>query len=108
MAKKKATANKPRTKTEIFSDLADKTGLTKKQVSAVFDEIQAQIKKDLSPRGPGAYNFPGLMKVYIHTRPAQKARKNVKMPDGSVRDIAAKKARKVVKVRPLKTLKDMA
>ena len=57
MAKKK-TAVKSRTKSQILIDLADGTGLSKKEVSAVFDGMAGLIKRDLSTRGPGVFAVP--------------------------------------------------
>lgn len=109
MAKKNAAAgNKPRTKSEIFAQLSDSTGLTRRQVSAVFDELNGIIKKDIGTRGPGAFTVPGLMKISVQKKPATKA-KTVPNPfkPGEMMTVKAKPARKVVKVRALKGLKDM-
>ena len=109
MAKKKAAqaAAKPMTKSEIVSGIADETGLTKKQVSSVFEAMAGQIKKSLGRRGPGAYNVPGLMKVAVVRKPATKARKGINPFTGEETMFKAKPARTVVKVLPLKGLKDM-
>ena len=60
-------------------------------------------------RGPGAFTVPGLMKVVKVNKPRRPARKNVPNPfrPGEFMDVAAKPASKVVKVRPLKGLKEM-
>ena len=105
-----ANTKKPPTKSEIFAKIADDTGLTKKDVAAVFDSLNGQIKKNLGGRGaPGMFTLPGLMKVVVQKKPARKAQKGVPNPfrPGETMDIAAKPATKVVKVRPLKGLKDM-
>ncbi len=106
MAKSKSASGKPRSKSEIFSTLAEENGLTRKQVSQVFDGLTNLIKKDL--RGPGMFNMPGLMKITVLKKPATKARMapNPFKP-GEMMQIKAKPARKVVKVRPLKALKAM-
>jgi nucleoid DNA-binding protein len=98
---------KPMSKTEVVSGIADATGLTKKQVSAVFEAMAGQIKKSLGRRGPGAYTVPGLMKLTVVRKPATKARKGVNPFTGEETIFKAKPARNVVKVRPLKNLKDM-
>ena len=107
MAKAKTNASKPRTKSEVYSALAETAGLTRKDVSAVFDGLQTLIKKDIA-RGPGAFVLPGLMKIVVQRKPATKA-KTVANPfkPGEMMTVKAKPARKVVKVRPLKNLKDM-
>lgn len=107
MAKAKASANKPRSKSEIFSTLAEETGLTRRQVSQIFDSLTGMMKKDLS-RGPGIFAVPGLMKITVLKKPATKEKKvpNPFKP-GEMMVVKAKPARKVVKVRPLKGLKAM-
>jgi nucleoid DNA-binding protein len=98
---------KPMSKSEVVSGIADETGLTKKQVNSVFGAMAGQIKKSLGRRGPGAYNVPGLMKVAVVRKPATKARKGINPFTGEETMFKAKPARNVVKIRPLKNLKDM-
>jgi nucleoid DNA-binding protein len=102
-----AAPAKPMTKSEILSGIADATGLARKQVSSVFEAMGGQIKKSLSSRGPGSYTVPGLMKVTVVRKPATKARKGINPFTGQETVFKAKPARNVVKVRPMKNLKDM-
>ena len=109
-ARKKASAKavkKPTTKAETFSYIAEKTGLTKKDVGAVFDALTMLIKRDLRRSGPGVYTVPGLMKIKVVRKPATKARKGVNPFTGEPMVFKAKPARNVVKVLALKGLKDM-
>jgi len=106
MANTKAPA-KPMTKSEIIAGIADATGLTKKDVSGVFDAMAAQIKKSLGRSGPGAYAVPGLMKLVVVRKPATEARKGINPFTGQETVFKAKPARNVVRIRPLKNLKDM-
>lgn len=101
------TSAKPMTKSEIVSGIADATGLTKKDVNSVFEAMVAQIEKSLGRSGPGAYTVPGLMKLIVQRKPATKARKGVNPFTGEETMFKAKPARNVVKIRPLKSLKDM-
>lgn len=103
-----ANADKPMSKTEILNSLAESTGLTKKEVGTVLDELSSLIESNLSKKGPGVFNVPGLMKIKVERKPATKAatRPNPFKP-GEMMTVAAKPARNVVKVRPLKGLKDM-
>lgn len=98
---------KARTKSQILSDIADDTGLSRKQVQSVFDSMSGLIKKDLGKKGPGVFSVPGLMKVKVVRKPATKARKGINPFTGEPTTFKAKPARNVVKVRPLKALKDM-
>ncbi len=104
---KAGAAAKPRTKAEIMGLLADHAGVSKKEVLAVFDGITQLIEKDLSKRGPGALNLGGLMKVTVQRKPATKARKGINPFTGEEAMFKAKPARNVVKVRPMKAMKDL-
>jgi nucleoid DNA-binding protein len=109
MAKKQTTKApaKPMTKSEIITGIAEETGLSKKQVNSVFEAMAGQIRKSLGRRGPGAYSIPGLMKLTVVRKPATKARKGVNPFTGEETTFKAKPARNIVKIRPLKNLKDM-
>lgn len=102
-----AVKKKPLTKTEVLNALADSTGLTKKEVSSVLDELSALIEKNIGKGGPGAFNVPGLMKIVVQNKKATPARKGINPFTGEETTFKAKPARNVVKVRPLKALKDM-
>jgi len=105
--KKSGSNNKPPTKSEIFNQIASDTELTRKQVAAVFESLGGMIGKSLSSRGPGLFNVVGLMKVKVIKKPATKERKGINPFTGEETVFKAKPARKVVKVQPLKALKDM-
>ncbi len=100
---------KPPTKTEILTNIATATDLSKKEVAAVLDALQAEIKKSIGSRGAGSFAIPGLLKIEKKKVPARAARKGVPNPfkPGELMDVAAKPAYSKVKVRPLKNLKDM-
>jgi len=104
----KATSNKkPATKSEILATIAEDTDLTKKDVSAVLDSLSGIIKKHLNKRGPGMFSLPGLLKMTVQRKPATKARKGINPFTGEPAVFKAKPARNVVKIRPLKNLKEM-
>ena len=102
----KAT-KKPPTKSEVYANIAEQTDLSKKQVSSVFDALSDEIRKSLSKNGPKTFTIPGLCKIVVQHKPATKARKGVNPFTGQEQMFQAKPARSVVKVRPLKNLKDM-
>jgi len=104
----KAAVKKAPTKSEIFNNIVESTGLTKKQVTAVFDALGTQIETSLGKRGPGMFTIPGLAKIVVQRKPATKARKGINPFTKEEQMFAAKPARNVIKVRPLKALKDMA
>ncbi|ARB46574.1 HU family DNA-binding protein [Alloalcanivorax xenomutans] len=98
----------PMTKTQIVTQISETTGLTKKDVNAVFDELAVVMEGHLKKRGAGQFTLPGLIKVVTQKKPATKARKGINPFTGQETTFAAKPARTVVKIRPLKKLKDMA
>ncbi len=109
-AKKKAatTARKAPTKSEIYRHIAEDTGLTRKDVAAVFDSLSGLMKKNLGGRGaPGTFTLPGLAKMTVKKKQAVKARKGINPFTGEEMMFKAKPASKTVKVTALKGLKDM-
>jgi nucleoid DNA-binding protein len=98
---------KQMTKSDIVSGIAESTGLTKKDINSVFEAMTAQIKKSLGKKGSGAYTIHGLMKLVVVRKPATKARKGINPFTKEEAVFKAKPARNVVKIRPLKNLKDM-
>jgi nucleoid DNA-binding protein len=101
-----ATAAKPATKSEILTKVAESTELSRKQVALVFDALSEQIKFAVGKKGPGVFAVPGLMKIQVIHKPATKARKGINPFTKEETMFKAKPARKVIKVRPLKALKD--
>lgn len=99
--------NKPYTKTELLSTLSGHTGLQRKEVSTVFNELGNIISAHLKKQGPGQFTLPGLIKIIITHKPATKARKGINPFTGEEIMFKAKPARNVVKVRALKKLKQM-
>lgn len=95
------------TKGQILAELADKTGLSKKDVGGLFDELTGLIERHISKKGIGEFTLPGLLKITTVHKKAQKARKGINPFTGQETTFKAKPARTVVKVRPLKKLKAM-
>ena len=106
MAKK--TGPKPPTKSEIMNNIAEATGLTKKEVVAVMDALTAEIEKNVGKKGgPGMFTIPGLCKIVVQNKPAMPKREVRNPGTGEMVWAKPRPARKVVKVRALKGLKDM-
>ena len=106
-AKKSAgTPGKAPTKSQLLLTIAEETGLSRKQVGAVIESLGTHIKKNLGGRGAGKFVLPGLMKLKVVKKPATKARKGINPFTGEETTFKAKPARKVVKIQPLKALKD--
>jgi nucleoid DNA-binding protein len=103
-----AKSAKSVTKSEILSNIAEATQLSRKQVASVLDALAGQIKSAVGKKGPGVFALPGLIKIIVIQKPATPERKGINPFTKQEQVFKAKPARKVVKVRPLKALKDMA
>lgn len=104
MAEKKAL-----TKTQIIAELAETTQLAKKDVILVIDTLSDLIKKSLGKKGAGSFTLPGVLKVYkqhVKAKPAQKGIPNPLKP-GTFVDRPAKPAHERVKIKALKSLKEV-
>jgi len=106
-AKITGAKGKARTKSDVQATIADQVGISKKEVAAVFETMGTMIAADLKKGNAGTFNIPGLMKVLVQRKPATKSRKGTNPFTGEACIFKAKPARNVVKVRPLKALKDM-
>jgi nucleoid DNA-binding protein len=101
-------AAKAVTKSEILSNIAQSTELSRKQVASVFDALAQQVARNVGKKGPGVFVVPGLMKIIVVQKPAVAARKGINPFTKMEQMFKAKPARRVIKVRALKALKDMA
>ena len=103
-----AKSAKSATKSEILANIAASTQLSRKQVGSVIEALSGQIASAVGKKGPGVFALPGLLKIMVVHKPATKARKGINPFTKMEQMFKAKPALNVVKVRPLKALKDMA
>ena len=96
----------PLTKAGLIEAITTTLGeeMTKRQVKDVLETLcglgYAQLKKH------GAFVLPGFAKFVVVKKPATKARKGINPFTGEPTVFKAKPARKVVKGRPVKAIKD--
>lgn len=101
------TIKKPLTKSQTMEHLSAATGIKKKDVSNIFDAIISLMEAHLSKKGPGEMNFAGIFKCRVIHKPATKARQGTNPFTGEPMTFSAKPARNVIKIRPLKKLKEV-
>lgn len=106
-AKANSSVKEPFTKTELLSSISESTGLSRKDVSNVLDQLASAIERHVKPKGPGEFKMPGLFKIKTIKKKATKARKGINPFTGEETMFKAKPARTVVKVQALKKLKEM-
>ncbi len=108
-AKPKVTAVRERySKTQIISELAANSKLTRKQVNTVLSELATLIERHVKKHSVGEFVLAGLVKIHTVKRPAKKAYKGINPFTGQETLFKARPASVAVKVHALKGLKDMA
>ena len=107
MATKATTIKEKYSKTQILDQIAATTELSRKQVAAVLDSLSDVIEAHVKKNAVGEFVLPGLLKISTVRKPAAKARKGINPFTKEEVMFKAKPASTVVKVRPLKKLKDM-
>jgi len=106
-ARKITAVKKPMTKSAMIEEIAQNTQLNKKQVSSVLEELGILIERHIKKRALGQMTLTGLMKIEVKKRPATKTREGINPRTGEKMIIKAKPAHRVVKIKPLKRVKDM-
>ena len=100
-------AAKQLTKSEILTSIAGTTELSRRQVASVVDALGDLAKKNVGKKGPGIFVLPGLLKIVAIQKPAVAAHRGINPFTKQEQMFKAKPARKVVKIRAMKALKDM-
>lgn len=96
------------TKGALLTTLSERTGLGRKDVSAVLSELGVIVEGHLKRGGPGKFTLPGMLKMTVKNVPARKARKGINPFTGEPTTFKAKPASRKVRVTALKALKEMA
>jgi nucleoid DNA-binding protein len=108
-AKTGASAARPKaaTKSEVFTAIAEKSGVARKDVARIFDALGTLIAAELGKKGPGLFVVPGLLKLKVVRKPATKAKPGINPFTKEPMTIKARPARNVVRAVPLKALKEL-
>jgi len=106
---RKMQSNKvqPMGKSKLLSQLAEINDMPRKQVTQFLDSLTNLIAAQMSNKGSGVFILPGLLKIVKVQKPARKAGKGINPFTKEPMTIKPRAAFNVVKVRPLKKLKDM-
>ena len=111
MAKAKSVKNGKMTKTQLVQAIVDHakdTGMSRKQAAAALNALNVIVAKQLGRKGPGEITIPGILKLQVIKKPAQPERKGINPFTKEPTIFKAKPARRVVKARILKGMKDAA
>lgn len=105
--KKLPSINQPYTKGNIVKIVADLSCTSRKETASVLENLSKVIEGHIKVRGPGIFTLPGLLKIMVVKKPARPAREGINPFTGEKTMFKARPARKVVKIRALKKLKEM-
>ncbi len=92
----------------LFKEIAELTDLPLKDIKRVFEALDHCIACSLKKRSCDQFTLPRIAKISIRVRPARRKGKGVNPFTGEAMIIKARPSARVVKVRALKRLKDMA
>ena len=104
---KVSASAKPRSKSDVFGTIAQHASIHRRDVAAVFHALGSLIKADLSKHGAGVFKVPGMMRITVTRKPATPARPGINPFTKQQVMFKAKPARNVVRIRPLRGLKEM-
>lgn len=108
MAKKATAIKTKQTKSQIISQVAEDTGLTRKEVQAVLTATRDLAGRHLKKNGSGEFTIPEIgVKLTRKKRPARKAGMVRNPFTGEMVKSEARPASLSVGARPLKALKDL-
>ncbi len=97
------------TKSALLGLIAERTDLSRSQVSEVISTLEHLIYGSVHPNGSGEFILPGVLKITLRKVPARKAGTLIRNPaTGEMMKAAAKPASVRVKVRALSKLKAAA
>ena len=95
---------KTMSKSELIQKVADASSLAKKDVKGVIDSLATVGYKEL--KKSGTFLLPGFAKFVVIKKPATKAREGINPFTKEKMMFKAKPARKIVRARPVKAIKD--
>lgn len=93
-------------KSQFVENVAKQSGLTKKEAAAALQALNSLVAQQLSKRGPGEVIIPGLLRLGVVEKPATAQHEGLNPFTKQPMIYKARPARTVIKVRPLKALKD--
>jgi nucleoid DNA-binding protein len=91
-------------KSQLIEQIATTNGLAKKEVKGVMETLATVGYKELKKNG--VFVVPGFAKFVVVKKPATKARQGTNPFTGEPMTFKAKPARKIVRARPVKVVKE--
>jgi nucleoid DNA-binding protein len=103
---KKPAAKKAPTKSQVYADLAEGAGITRKQVQSLFENLEGMIRKHLKKDGD-TFTIPGVVKLTLRRKKATRGGETkVNQFTGQTYVTQAKPAKNDIRARVPKALKE--
>ena len=94
------------TNSQFVAILAEKGGFTPQQARSALKTNNAIVAQQLGKQGPGQVLIPGLLKLIVVDKPPIPQHEGVNPFTRQLMTYPAKAARRVIRARPLKALRD--
>jgi len=101
------TTAKRMSKGQVIAELAEKTGLGKKDVQNVLDQLLALAERELGAKGPGEFIVPEFVKLKVKLTPGRPEHVGVDPFTKQERTFPARPESRKVRATPVKRLKDL-
>jgi nucleoid DNA-binding protein len=103
-----ATTAKRMSKAQVLAELAEKTGLAKKDLQNVFDQLLQIVERELGKNGPGEIVVPDLVKLRVKLVPGRPEHVGLDPFTKQERTFPARPESRKVRAAVAKRLKDLA
>jgi nucleoid DNA-binding protein len=94
-------------KSQVIAELSEKTGLAKKDVQNVFDQLIQVVERELGKDGPGEFVLADLVKLRIKLTPGRAEHEGIDPFTKAKRMFPARPEARKVRASPVKRLKDL-
>ena len=94
-------------KAQVIVELSEKTGLAKKDVQNLFDQVLALVERELGKDGPGEFVLPDLVKLKVKLTPGRAEHVGIDPFTKQERTFPARPEARKVRVSAAKRLKDL-
>ena len=100
-------ASKRMSKAQIVAELAERSGLDRKQVQGVLTELLSLAERELGKDGPGEFVIPDMVKLRVKLTPGREAHEGIDPFTKEKRMFPARPASRKVRASVLKRVKDL-
>jgi nucleoid DNA-binding protein len=94
-------------KAQVLLELSEKTGLAKKDVQNLFDQVLVLVERELGKEGPGEFVLPDLVKLRVKMTPGRAEHVGIDPFTKQERTFPARPEARKVRVSAAKRLKDL-